>query len=227
MSMNEKKRLIKIDPRAGLVLLVLANIVAFTQESLAVEISCVSLLLLLIIACGCQRVAGKLAFAFTVCLLLQYYIVPVIPPIIGSSLFILVSYARKIFPCLIVGAMLLQSVSSRELVLALRRCHIPQSFIIPLSVALRYFPAIKEEASHIRDVMKLRNIHGVERIECFVVPIIISASNTAEELSAAAVTRGIENPKKKTSAVVLKMKLWDYICMALGVMLCIISITVR
>jgi len=41
--------------------------------------------------------------------------------------------------------------------------------------------------------MKLRNIHGVQKIECLLVPIMISATTTAEELSAAAVTRGIEN----------------------------------
>lgn len=223
----KKRQVVKLDPRTGILLLFLANIIAFTQQSLLVESVCVVLLLALITACGCQKAAGKLLLAFGICLLMQYHLLAFAPPIIGSSLFILVSYARKIFPCLIVGVMLIRSVSTRELLLALRRWHIPESFIIPFSVTLRYIPGIKEEISHIRDVMKLRNIKGFEKVECFVVPIIISASNTAEELSAAAVTRGIENPKKKTSMVILKMGIWDYVCIVVGVVLCVISITFK
>ena len=53
--------------------------------------------------------------------------------------------------------------------------------------------------------MKLRNIRGLDRLECTVMPLMVSATETAEELSAAAVTRGIENPARKTSAVSLRM----------------------
>lgn len=67
---------LKFDPRTELLFLVLANVVAFTQHSLWVEITWVVLLLLLIIACGCIKAAGRLAFAFGFCLLLQYYVFP-------------------------------------------------------------------------------------------------------------------------------------------------------
>ena len=45
------------------------------------------------------------------------------------------------------------------------------------------------------------DIRGFARLECTVMPLMVSATETAEELSAAAVTRGIENPARKTSAV--------------------------
>ncbi len=109
---------------------------------------------------------------------------------------------------------------------ALRKCHIPQGLIIPLSVTIRYFPALKEEVGYIRDAMKLRNIHGIEKIECLLVPVMISATTTAEELSAAAVTRGIENPAHKTSMIVMKFGGQDFLCLAFGVMFCFISIMV-
>ena len=48
------------------------------------------------------------------------------------------------------------------------------------------------------------------------VPLMISATNTAEELSAAAVTRGIENPTKKTSLIQLRMHLFDWIVLTVG-----------
>ena len=64
--------------------------------------------------------------------------------------------------------------------------------------------------------MHLRNIQGVEKVEATLVPLMISATNTAEELSAAAVTRGIENPAKKTSMLHLKMRIFDWIVLTVG-----------
>ena len=221
-----EKHLLKLDARTELLLLILANIVAFTQHSVVVEITWVIVLLCLIIVCGCKKSAVKLAAAFAICLLLQYYIFPNGPKILASSFTILVSYARKIFPCLIVGTLILQKTAVQELMLALRKWHIPQSLIIPLSVTVRYFPAIKEESGYIRDAMKLRNIHGVQKIECLLVPIMISATTTAEELSAAAVTRGIENPCPKTSMITMKFGIEDFFCLAVGVIFCMIAITV-
>lgn len=225
MNGSSKKNTLKFDPRTELLLLLMANVVAFTQHSVWVEITWVVLLLLLIIACGCKKTAGKLAIVFGMCLFLQYYIFPNGPKILASSFTILVSYARKIFPCLIVGTLILQKTPVRELMVALRKCHIPQGLIIPLSVTIRYFPALKEEVGYIKDAMKLRNIHGMQKMECLLVPIMISATTTAEELSAAAVTRGIENPAHKTSMLVMKFGIQDYLCLAFGVMFCMISIT--
>ena len=77
--------------------------------------------------------------------------------------------------------------------MALRRWHVPQSLIIPLAVTIRYFPAIREEAGYIRDAMKLCKVSGLQKLESFCVPLMVSATTTADELAAAAVTRGIEN----------------------------------
>lgn len=218
---------LEFDPRTELLLLIIANVVAFTQRSVKVEITWVACLLLLIIACGCQKAAGKLAAAFCICLFLQYYVLPNGPKILASSFTTLVSYARKIFPCLIVGRLILQKTSIREIMEALRKWHVPQGFIIPMSVTIRYFPAIKEEVGYIRDAMKLRDIHGLQKLECLLVPIMISATATAEELSAAAVTRGIENPAPKTSMLEMKFGVQDYLCLAAGAVFCVLAVIVR
>ena len=55
MNGEGKKHTLRFDPRTELLLLVLANIVAFTQHSVWVEITWVIFLLLLIVACGCQK----------------------------------------------------------------------------------------------------------------------------------------------------------------------------
>lgn len=82
-----------------------------------------------------------------------------------------------------------------------------------MSTTLRYFPAIREEFIHIRAAMKLQNIPWPSRLECTIVPLMMSAVNTSDEIAAAAVARGIENPGKKTSMITLHMSLSDWLIM--------------
>lgn len=46
-------------------------------------------------------------------------------------------------------------------------------------------------------------------IECIYVPLMMSASKTADELTVASVTRGIENPSPRTSIVQIGFGVWD------------------
>ena len=89
----------------------------------------------------------------------------------------------------------------QKMIAAMYTLHLPQGFIIAMSTTLRYFPALKEEFVHINAAMKLQNISWASRLECTVVPLIVSAVNTSDEIAAAAVARGIENPGKKTSEI--------------------------
>ena len=94
-------------------------------------------------------------------------------------------------------------------------------------MTLRYFPAIREEFGYIRDAMKLRNIRGFARMECTVMPLMVSATETSEELSAAAVTRGIENPARKTSAVSLRLSPIDVLGMLAVLALLVLSFVIQ
>ena len=99
----------------------------------------------------------------------------------------------------------------------MRKLRLPQNLITAISVTLRYFPAISEEVRHITDAMKLQRIPAGRKIECYLVPIMLSATKTAEELSAAAVVRGIDSPNKKTCAVEIGFSATDISCMLLAV----------
>lgn len=207
-----------LDPRSGLLILVFANIIAFTQDCIAVEFGWIGVLSLLIIICGRVRSGIKWVIAFAALYLFQWYVLPVSPQIIATSFSIFCNYARRMFPCLMVGSLMIHTISLRKFIVGLRKLHIPQRLIIPISVTIRYFPAIKEEAGHIRDAMRLRNIKGIQKAEALVVPLMMSATETAEELSAAAVTRGIENPIKKTSVVELRIGVLDCAFLAVAIL---------
>lgn len=222
----EKKQSI-FDPRAGLWVLIAANIIAFSDHSLWVELILISLLLALMMGHGRFTMAVKWAAGYCALLVFQQVILPASPMIIATSFTIFATYTRRMFPCLMTGSLKLACTPLRYLIVGLRQLHIPQKLIVAVSVTLRYFPAIREEFGYIRDAMKLRDIRGFARLECMVMPLMVSATETSEELSAAAVTRGIENPARKTSAVSLRLSLMDLLGMLAVLALLVLSFVIQ
>lgn len=213
-----KKKCLSIDPRTEILLIFIANIVAFTNSSMYIEASEIIAISILLFFCGCKKSAIKWSVFFLILLVIQYYLIPIMPTFLAIMFSILAVYARKLLPCMMIGELIIKTIPVRLIILSLRKWNIPQKVIIPLSITIRYFPAIKEEIMHIRDAMKMREVRGLKRkIECVYVPILMSAVNTVEELSAAAITRGIENPKPKTSFVDMRFHLQDYLCIGIGI----------
>lgn len=149
-----------LDPRAGLWLLVAANIIAFRPHTLWLELALVGLLLLLMAAHGKFSMAVKWAVGYCALLLFQQYILPASPKIIATSFTIFATYARRMFPCLMTGSLMLKCTPLRYFIVGLRQLRVPQRLIVAVSVTLRYFPAIREEMGYIRDAMKLRDVRG-------------------------------------------------------------------
>lgn len=215
------------DPRVGLWLLIAANMIAFRPHAFWLELALIGLLLVLMLGHGRLTMAFKWAVGYCALVVFQQFILPVSPMVIATSFTIFATYTRRMFPCLMTGALMLTCTPLRCLIVSLRQLHIPQKLIVAISVTLRYFPAIREEVGYIRDAMKLRDIRGLARLECTVMPLMVSATETAEELSAAAVTRGIENPARKTSAVSLRLSPLDFFGMLAGLALLVLSFVVQ
>ena len=129
---------------------------------------------------------------YAVLVAILHLALPAIGGIAATMFTISLTFARKIYLCLMVGTLLISEASVHRIATALAKLKIPQSVLIPLTVTLRYFPTLKEEASHIRNAMALRDIPVGSRVECFVVPLVMSATSTADELARAATCRGIE-----------------------------------
>lgn len=204
------------DPRAGLALLVAANLISFLPKAAWVEYGWIAALLALMAAHRCYGLALRCLAGYLVILVLQYRILPAAPLLVATSFLIFANYARRMYSCLMVGMLMIRRTPLRHLIVGLRWLRLPQKLIIAISVTLRYFPAIREEAGHIRDAIRLRGVRGPQRLECLLVPLMVSATGTAEELSAAAVTRGIENPAPKTSTVQLHLPAIDAAALLAG-----------
>jgi energy-coupling factor transport system permease protein len=216
-----------LDARSTLIILLLANIIAFTQQLIWVEVGFLFSLFVLLVICDCKKQAIKWGIVFSVIVIIEHTIFPNIDNQIITYFTVSVIYLRKMLPCLMIGTIIIKKIKMQYLILALRKFRFPQAIIIPLSVTIRYIPSIREEYHNIRNAMRLRNIRGLKRIEYTIVPIMISATNTSDELSAAAVTRGIENPSVKTSIVNMEFKLLDYISIIVTVCFVILAILSR
>ena len=211
--MKELTRIKPLDPRAGLWLLLVANIGMFCEKGTEQGMILSGIFLLLLLLYGQYRAAGKGVLLLILFRALLRFLFPLCPGWVNMVFPVLINYTLRMMPCILAGLLLLRTSSMAKMIAAMRALHLPQGFIIAMSTTFRYFPAIREEFLHIRQAMKLQNIPAAERLECTVVPLMMSAVNTSDEIAAAAVARGIENPCKKTSVVRIRMVPLDWAVM--------------
>ena len=116
-------------------------------------------------------------------------------------------YIRKLIPCFMLGAFLIRTTKVSAFLAALSRLQLPKGFTIALSVTLRYFPTMAEEWNYIKDAMALRGItasfagflrHPIKIMEYVYVPMLVSASKISDEITQAAITRGIDHAGRRS-----------------------------
>jgi energy-coupling factor transport system permease protein len=122
----------------------------------------------------------------------------------------------QFMPAMITAWYVVKTTKIGEFVSAMQKMHVPDGITISLAVVMRFFPTIKEEYSAIRDAMKMRGImlgggNAASMVEYRMIPLLFSCVNIGDELSAAALTRGLGGKVKRTSAQVLKIGAADYI----------------
>lgn len=129
----------------------------------------------------------------------------------------------RFVPGLVLGFYVVSTTKISEFIAAMERLRLPASLIIPFAVMMRFFPTVREENAAIGDAMRLRGIHlggqnAVAMLECRLVPLLISTVKIGEELSAAALTRGLGNPVRRTNVCEIGFRPRDWV-------LCLFSIS--
>lgn len=215
----------RMDPRAKLYLLLLANLMLFFHVGTGAEAVAVSLFLLLFFLSGRIRSGIRLAVLYFGLLAIDLLAVPHAGEGILMNFLSLISVGvRMMLPCIITGAYAFTTTTVGELTCALRRMHVPESVIIPCAVVVRFFPTVKEDYRQIRAAMALRGIaegkaallrHPTESLEYILMPLLMNGNNVAQDLSVAALTKGIGLPGTHTCMVELKLTVWDFVYPAL------------
>ena len=220
-----EKREVKFDLRTKFMLILVVNLFLLLSHSVIFELVLIFGCLLLITIDG----QAKSAFHFSTVFLIMLGIDQILTPYINGFFFTLVSFItvalRKFLPCFILGKWILTKTEVSEFVAVMWKLRLPQTAIIPLSVVFRYFPTIKEEWASIRAAMKMRGIHV--SLEHIMVPLLMSAVNVSEELSAAALCRGLDSPEPHTSLVQVRFRFSDVLVWCITGALAIAAIILK
>lgn len=126
----------------------------------------------------------------------------------------------QFLPAMITAWYVVRTTKIGEFMSAMQKMHVPDGITISLAVVMRFFPTIKEEYLAIRDAMKMRGIvlgegNIARMVEFRMIPLLFSCVNIGDELSAAAITRGLGGKVKRTSVEILKLGIQDYLLITL------------
>lgn len=217
----------RIDPRVKLLQILIFGIMLFllhTNMGNGLQIAVLTgfLIFLRLPVCGL-----KLALYYGGLSLLYRYLSDANQTGIVAAITLIVFLLRKLSPIMGIYYLFARAMTVGAFLNALNTLRVPQKVIIPLAVTLRFFPTIGQEAGVIWDVLRLRGRPltflsfcraPMEMLEYVFVPLMMRCIRIADELSASAVARGIENPAKHTAMFPLKFRLADgiYLMVLIG-----------
>jgi energy-coupling factor transport system permease protein len=221
-----------LDPRAKLAVLVLVNAFILTSPDPLTEAVGIGCVVLTILAMGALRSSVKAVLIYAG-MLAVLYLCSLFPDNLASAFVVMIAVCfRKIAPTLFFAGGMIATTKVGELVSAMQRLHIPKPVVITFAVTLRFFPTAREEFASIKDAMRLRGIglsaenvlaRPLTVMESVLIPMMMRCATIAEELSAAAVTRGIESGGRRTSVNELRMRARDWFVIVLFAALTVFS----
>jgi len=171
------------------------------------------------------RLAAAYAFSYGLAYWGGIFLIPVTAGFCNSLLVAFCGIFAKFMPGIAMGAYLMNTTTVSEFMAAMERIHLPQKLSIPLSVVFRFFPTVREEYGAIGDAMRMRGIRfgggkPFRMLEYRLIPLMVSCVKIGDELSAAALTRGLGAPVKRTNIC----RIGFGVCDAIAMIICIISI---
>lgn len=199
----------KFDPRIKLLFLIATGVLSFFAGKPAFLICLFLPGVLLFLREKWYGQAIRLSVSFIVLLIIQIVFLHIntaniLTMIVGIILF----YGLRLFPIYMLFHWLIETTTISEWMKSMELMRMPKGFIITTATLLRYAPSISQEFYYIKNTMKMRGIgmsvrnfitKPVSMMEYCLTPLLLRSVKIAEDLSAAAMTRGIENPGKRES----------------------------
>ena len=220
----------QLDPRAKFVLVFCFGMAYFKAVDVSIWlelIGCVFALVLLAQAGSFRTVIGLSVFiAFTY--VMQFTVIPMLgyESVIGLALSMVFVIFRKFIPPFVMLMVLVLSTRTAHLISALQKMHVPQGPAVALAVLFRFFPTVSEQFRAIRGAMRIKGIpltfgnfftHPIRTFEYCIVPLMASSLKIGNELSCAALCRGLGYSERRTSIVEARLGVFDYLCMVISI----------
>lgn len=209
---------ISFDPRTKLYALLIFNLVMLTSLTEGASVYLKPFLAVLAFLFLLNARLPKTAAVYLALYIVSYHAEFFLQYVSGMSLagFLIRFFSHmitRIVPGFMFAYYMIRTTRVSEFIAAMERMHISRKLIIPVSVMFRFFPTVSEEYRSIQDAMRLRGIGlkagPVAMAEYRLVPLIVSLVKIGDELSAAAVTRGLGGQVKRTNYCRIGFGVWD------------------
>lgn len=219
---DDSGAVLQLDPRVKLLIFLSGSVVALNYYRLIPQLIYGAFLCAVLALCGKRMSALKifslwlLASFVRMCMALSKNGHPFVTGLI-QSLTTLIMFS---LPILVSLMLLLQTTRINHLLAALQAMKMPAFVIIPLAVLLRFIPTVQDEWNGIQKAMVFRNISlepsailraPMKTVEYILVPLLFSCIAVIEEMTAAALARGLDSERRRTSSVAVRMTASDYI----------------
>ena len=138
--------------------------------------------------------------------------------IIRELSFLVTGILLRMVPGVLMAYYSFLSTSMSDLVESLRKMHLPDVLIIPISVMFRFASSIKEDYASIRVAMRMHDLrlrkmlgNPVGYMEYKLVPLLMVSVKTADEVAVSAMTRGLIVGGQRSSISNTRLGIWDFI----------------
>ncbi|MDO5717586.1 MAG: energy-coupling factor transporter transmembrane component T [Tissierellia bacterium] len=216
--MRSSKALLKFDPRSKLLLIITMGFLIITSSKLYLDYFAVALLFLLFVLDGRYISGIKFVIAFFLLSSIDLYLphdIKIFQVVIKPLAFII----RMFMLPIVAFNYTVNSTDISNLMSSLEKLKLPKAIVIPIAVMIRFFPALKQDYYYIKNSMKMRGIGlGLNSIknplltmEYIMIPLLASASELGDELTAAAHTKGADNPGPKNRYNDSNFAIQDYL----------------
>ncbi|WP_409200165.1 energy-coupling factor transporter transmembrane component T [Methanobrevibacter sp. DSM 116169] len=206
-----------LDPITKIIVLVILSFIAFSSAPLYVVLVLVLIPFICLILYNKKKAAIGYILLYAIAQFLSVIFLENTTGALNTAIVMFTNIICRMLPSIMMGYYVITSTKVSEFIASMERINVPEIITIPLSVMFRYFPTLFDEVKSIIDAMKMRGIglnfkslkSPLTLMEYLIVPILMSAVKTSDELSAASLTRGLSNPKQRTNICNVSIDFFD------------------
>ena len=214
----------RLDPRTKLFMVFVVSLIVMMSATtpflwaIRLSITLIPIILMILEKKYSSALCFLLAYASAL-VLMFYFLSEQSEGLIASLLIGYCGIVVQFMPAIITAWYVVRTTKIGEFMSCMQKMHVPDGIAVSLAVVMRFFPTIKEEYSSINDAMRMRGVmlgggNVLRMFEFRMIPLLFSCVNIGEELSAAAITRGLGGEVKRSSVIELKLGVADFLLMA-------------
>lgn len=205
----------ELDPRMKFILVIVVTVFTFMVDITWLFIYYYALILALFFATKLYKKGIKVLVFLAIMLTIQVLSKNIQNKEFRDSFVIVIVLIQRVSAFVVMGIWMSSNMKVGNFVTALENMRVPKGLTITFAVVFRYIPTIKQEFYYIKNAMKLRGVginfknvvfHPIKTFEYSFVPLVIRCMAIADELSASAMTRGLDLKTKRVSYLEVKIK---------------------